>query len=121
MKIWFVGRRLGIALGVIAVLFFSFTLLGWFTSKNSAISTAAGDRDLPIYCVQKDDNDKKLSISFDAAWGAYRLLKNYLIMFSSSNSSFLKLNCIVIVLSSATYTMSIKMLTISGVSLSIFF
>ena len=122
MKIWFVGRRLGAALGVTVVLFFALALAGWVSGRNAAITTAAaGERDLPIYCVQKDENDKKLSISFDAAWGAYRLLKNYLIMFSSSNSSFLKLNCIVIVLSSATYTMSIKMLTISGVSLSIFF
>ncbi len=70
MKIWFVGRRLGAALGVIAVLFFALALTGWVSGRNAAITTAAaGERDLPIYCVQKDENDKKLSISFDAAWG----------------------------------------------------
>ena len=76
MKIWFVGRRLGAALGVIAVLFFALALAGWVSDRNAAITTAAaGERDLPIYCVQKDENDKKLSISFDAACPTYRLLK----------------------------------------------
>ena len=33
----------------------------------SAVSTAAAKRQLPIYCVQRDQ--KLVSISFDAAWG----------------------------------------------------
>ena len=37
-----------------------------------AVSSTYGDRELPIYCV--DTEEKKISISFDAAWGAYRLL-----------------------------------------------
>ena len=32
-----------------------------------AVTTAAGSRQLPIYCVQKDT--KTCSLSFDAAWG----------------------------------------------------
>lgn len=32
-----------------------------------AITTAATQRDLPIYCVQKDS--KVCSLTFDAAWG----------------------------------------------------
>ena len=37
--------------------------------KRQAISAASpSDRDLPIYCVEKDENDKKIAISFDAAW-----------------------------------------------------
>ena len=33
-----------------------------------AVSSTYGDRELPIYCV--DTEEKKISISFDAAWGA---------------------------------------------------
>jgi len=33
-----------------------------------AVSSTYGDRELPIYCV--DTDEKKISISFDAAWGA---------------------------------------------------
>ena len=36
----------------------------------AAVSTAATSRQLPIYCVQRDQ--KMLSISFDAAWGDVR-------------------------------------------------
>lgn len=35
-------------------------------------SSTYGDRELPIYCV--DTEEKKISISFDAAWGEGRLL-----------------------------------------------
>ncbi len=33
----------------------------------AAVTTAASDRQLPIYCVQRDE--KVCSLSFDAAWG----------------------------------------------------
>ena len=69
MKIWFVGRKGGIVLGACAILFFAFALLGYFNKSTAAISAMTGERDLPIYCVDKDENDKKISISFDAAWG----------------------------------------------------
>ena len=36
-------------------------------SAPSVVSTAAAARQLPIYCVQRDQ--KLVSISFDAAWG----------------------------------------------------
>lgn len=37
---------------------------------TSAVITSAtvGDRELPIYCV--DTTEKKVALSFDAAWGA---------------------------------------------------
>ena len=35
---------------------------------TSAVLTAQTKRELPIYCVQTDE--KKVAISFDAAWGA---------------------------------------------------
>lgn len=37
----------------------------------AAVSAAATSRQLPIYCVQRDQ--KMLSISFDAAWGDVKL------------------------------------------------
>jgi hypothetical protein len=41
---------------------------------TNAIATSAtvGDRELPIYCV--DTDEKKVALSFDAAWGERRLL-----------------------------------------------
>lgn len=38
-----------------------------------AASSTYGNRELPIYSV--DTEEKKIAISFDAAWGAVRLLK----------------------------------------------
>ncbi len=37
------------------------------------VSVAAGKRELPIYCVARDDN--VISISFDASWGGDKTLK----------------------------------------------
>ncbi len=69
MRIWFIGKKAGIFLGVIVVLFFALILMGHFNKSSAAMSvTAAAERDLPIYCVEKDENDKRISISFDAAW-----------------------------------------------------
>ena len=44
-----------------------------FTAVNlpAAVTTAATARQLPIYCVDRDDN--KVAISFDAAWGDVRV------------------------------------------------
>ena len=40
----------------------------WTTNSPTVVGVAASDRQLPIYCVQRDQ--KVCSISFDAAWGA---------------------------------------------------
>ena len=37
------------------------------------VSSTYGNRELPIYCVETEE--KKVAISFDAAWGAVGLLK----------------------------------------------
>ena len=42
-------------------------VLALFSAIPRAITTAATQRDLPIYCVQKDS--KVCSLTFDAAWG----------------------------------------------------
>lgn len=69
MKIWFVGKRTGVILGITVILFFVFALLGYINKGTEAIGAMSSDRDLPIYCVDKTNDDKKISISFDAAWG----------------------------------------------------
>ncbi len=65
MKIWIINRKKGVACVLAAVLLVSAVILG----KNAVVPTSAAKRDLPIYCVQKDEADKVISISFDAAWG----------------------------------------------------
>lgn len=55
------------------LVFFSCVLLGAIAltitirTTSKAITAAAEPRDIPIYCVDRDDN--KVAISFDAAWG----------------------------------------------------
>lgn len=39
----------------------------WTTNSPAVVGVSAGDRQLPIYCVQRDD--KAVALSFDAAWG----------------------------------------------------
>ena len=57
-------KRIGITAAVLALC----CLIGFFvTDGGQAIVTAALQRQLPIYCVKKDD--KVVSLSFDAAWG----------------------------------------------------
>lgn len=43
--------------------------------NNETIETSAAKKKLPIYCVGTDE--KKVAISFDAAWGADRLRRNF--------------------------------------------
>ena len=57
-------KRIGIMAAALALCCF----VGFFvTDGGQAIVTAALQRQLPIYCVKKDD--KVVSLSFDAAWG----------------------------------------------------
>ena len=42
-------------------------LIFWAVSSPSVVGVAASKRDLPVYCVQRDE--KLVAVSFDAAWG----------------------------------------------------
>ncbi len=64
MKIWVINKRVGILILVLAVGLFGLIVAG----RSRAIYVSNQNRDLPIYCVDKGQNDKKISISFDAAW-----------------------------------------------------
>ena len=55
-KKWTMAAALAVGLG-----------MALFTAIPRAITTAATQRDLPIYCVQKDSN--VCALTFDAAWG----------------------------------------------------
>ena len=46
-------------------------LMFWVVYYPAAVSVAGTSRQLPIYCVQRDQ--KVVSISFDAAWGDVRV------------------------------------------------
>ncbi|MBO5136143.1 MAG: polysaccharide deacetylase family protein [Clostridia bacterium] len=63
MKIWVIGRKQGIIIALTILLLFS----GIYIGKTAVTETSAGKRDLPIYCVDKQE--KVCAISFDAAWG----------------------------------------------------
>ena len=68
MRILLVRKKCCLAvLGLIAA-------TGIFTAVNLpfAVSTAATERQLPIYCVDKGE-EKICAISFDAAWGEGRM------------------------------------------------
>ena len=54
------------ALAISACLLVACAIL-WAVSYPAAVGASASSRQLPIYCVQRDQN--MLSISFDAAWG----------------------------------------------------
>ena len=63
VKVILLGRRL-LSLGGCLL-----AALGIFSMVNfpTAVGVSAATRQLPIYCVQRDQ--KLVSISFDAAWG----------------------------------------------------
>ena len=56
--------------GVVGCLFAAVLMFG-VVNYPAAVSVAGTSRQLPIYCVQRDQ--KLVSISFDAAWGDARV------------------------------------------------
>lgn len=65
MKIFVISKRTGLLGILLAVLVLSLVYIG----KYEALPVSGTPRDLPIYCVQKPEDEKVISISFDAAWG----------------------------------------------------
>ena len=63
MKCIILKRKILAAAGCLAV------AVAMFVTVNhpAVVGGAASERELPIYCVERDQ--KMLSISFDAAWG----------------------------------------------------
>ncbi len=65
MKIFVVSKRTGLLCVIVLILALSLVYIG----RYDAITVSSEKRDLPIYCVQKPENEKVISFSFDAAWG----------------------------------------------------
>lgn len=65
MKIWVINKRKGTAC-LFAVLILAAAV---FFCKKEAMPVSNTEREIPIYCVQKAEDDKVVAISFDAAWG----------------------------------------------------
>ena len=63
-------RTVGLCLALAALMFSAVNFL------PAAVGAAGTDRQLPIYCVQRDQ--KMVSLSFDAAWGDVRVRQNVL-------------------------------------------
>ncbi|MCD7854107.1 MAG: hypothetical protein LUG66_00625 [Clostridiales bacterium] len=72
-----VGNNSAVVYAVVLGMVYLVGLLGirpLMLSKTAEV--AAAKKALPIYCVDRGDN--KIAISFDAAWGAYRLRRNFI-------------------------------------------
>lgn len=63
MKLFLVRRRV---LAVFACILAAVAMF-YVVNYPAVVGASATERQLPIYCVQRDQ--KMLSISFDAAWG----------------------------------------------------
>ena len=61
----FAAKNKKILSGVSLVL--AIVLVFWLVNNPAIVGASATKRQLPVYCVQRDD--KVVSITFDAAWG----------------------------------------------------
>ncbi len=66
MKIFVLRKKRWTAVGCLCLA----ACMLWTVSHPAAVVAAATSRQLPIYSVQQEEGEKKISISFDAAWGA---------------------------------------------------
>ena len=67
MKIYLIRKR-HLVLFAGALLTFA---VFWVVNAPASVAASVATRQLPIYCVERDD--KTISISFDAAWGEFIL------------------------------------------------
>ena len=65
-KLWLMLRRKRRIISVIGTALAAALIL-WTVNNPAIVGVSATERQLPVYCVQRDDN--KIAISFDAAWG----------------------------------------------------
>lgn len=66
MKIFVFRKKLWTAIGCLVMA----CAMLWAVNYPASVGAAATARQLPIYSVQQEEGEKKISISFDAAWGA---------------------------------------------------
>ena len=63
IRIWFIGKRWWSACACLCLAAVMFYVVNY----PAAVGASASARQLPIYCVQRDQ--KLVAVSFDAAWG----------------------------------------------------
>ena len=73
MKIFVLSKKTGILYALMTLSVFMLILIG----RGEVMTVSNTERDLPIYCVDKGENDKVVAMSFDAAWGNSRLRTAY--------------------------------------------
>ena len=66
MKIFVFRKKIWSAVGCLCLAACMF----WAVNYPAAVGVAATTRQLPIYCVEPEEGEKKIAISLDAAWGA---------------------------------------------------
>lgn len=59
------SRKKGVISGI--ALIAAIVMIFWLVNSPAVVGVSASNRELPVYCVKRDD--KTLAISFDAAWG----------------------------------------------------
>ena len=65
MKVFVITKKTWPACLAVVILLLSFV----YISKGDIQAVSGQKRELPIYCVEKSENDKVVAMSFDAAWG----------------------------------------------------
>ena len=65
-KIFDLFRRHKAVCSVVSLVLLTAVIL-WAVNSPAVVGVSASERQLPVYCVQRDD--KTLALSFDAAWG----------------------------------------------------
>jgi polysaccharide deacetylase family sporulation protein PdaB len=65
MRIYVFRRQWWTAAGCLCIA----AVMFWLVSHPNAVGAAASQRQLPIYSVEVSEEQKKVAISFDAAWG----------------------------------------------------
>ena len=61
------NNKIRAGLALLGLLCLSIGVVGQYRSDAHTTSASVGGRELPIYCV--DTDEKKVALSFDAAWG----------------------------------------------------
>lgn len=65
MRVFIIRKQWWTSAGCLCVA----AMMFWLVSHPQAVGAAAVQRQLPIYCVEGSEEQKKVAISFDAAWG----------------------------------------------------
>ena len=65
MKIFVLSKKTGVLYTLMILSVVMLILIG----RGEVMTVSNTERDLPIYCVDKGENDKVVALSFDAAWG----------------------------------------------------